>query len=413
MVDFDGRPRSLLVGAFFAIALILSPIGAQSSSTMPWVVQNDPDVMLKAGEQGRGFAVSVDGAATFRGTSLFGDYRAQEPNYQRLAIFIVNAKRHALALFMRDGAERMALVDLEGGVILNDAPRPFWRYGPTDDVIWEPQGRYAAVRLPMAEYSTGLGVFELSTGQYAVIPDRTFDANARDSWLADSLRTRPDGSVAIEVALQKFDAHGTPMHSNGTPAETRIIDFAAAFDASAADSEGSHDEKSASPIARAPWSFQTNAGGETAIRKIVEGFVGGPVEVILQYANAFPFPATPLTQLAVDLFNILPEADTATKSGSQMGFGSLILRESSGLNRYYFQDQPSEGLALATLGTVDELRILSIKERTGASCEWSVTYRLWLANRTPFGIALEQVSGNDGLTFAACFRTTRDWSRGG
>ncbi len=374
----------------------------------PWVVQKDPDLTLKTGEQGLGFAVSADGAATFGGNSLFGDYRAQEPSYQRLAIFIGNAERHAVALFMRDGAERMALVDLEAAAILNDAPRPFWRYGPPDDVIWDPLGRYAAVRLPMAEYSTGLGVFELSTGDYAVIPDRAFDANARDYWLADSLRTRRDGSVAVQIALQKLDAHGTPMPSGGNPPETRNIDVAAAFDAPSPDSESPRHNNSTSQIARAPWSFETNAVGEAAIREIVEGFVGGPVEVILGYADAFPFAAIPPKKLAVDVFTTLPEADIAEVAGTKFGYGSFKVKEWSALNRFYFEDEPVEGFALASLGTVDDLRILSVKGRTGSSCEWSVTYRLWLTDRTPFGKALEQVSDEDGLTFAACFRTTRD-----
>ncbi|WP_372921591.1 peptidoglycan-binding domain-containing protein [Roseovarius sp.] len=219
-----------------------SPLLSSTNEGGKWEVQSDPDLAIGAGEQARGFVVSDDGSANFEGQSLFSDYRAPEPDHQRLAIFVDDAERRAVALFMRDGAERIALVDLEAGTVLNDAPRPFWRYGPTDDVIWDPSERYAALRLPMSEYSTGLGIFELETGRYATIPDRAFDANALNSWLADSLETRLDGTVSVEVARERLDEYGTPMPSDGSPPETRIIDFAHLFDASASDNERSSND---------------------------------------------------------------------------------------------------------------------------------------------------------------------------
>ena len=250
----------------------------------PWAVQTEPDQALKIGEQGRGFAVSTNGAASFRGKPLFEDYRAPEPDYQRLSIFVDDAERRAVALFMRDGAERIALVDLEAGTILNDAPRPFWRYGPTDDVIWDPSGRYAALRMPMAEYSTGLGIFELETGRYATVPDRGFAANALDSWLADSLETRPDGTVAVKVATQKLNDYGTPMASDGTPPETRIIEIEAFFDGSGttADSESASDESAGDPEARAVadqvWDPRIVVSGETGIFDRTYGDLASPID---------------------------------------------------------------------------------------------------------------------------------------
>ena len=206
------------------------PVPTRANQEGTWEVQSEPDVELNAGDNAWGFTVSDGGLASFLDQPLFADYRAPEPGYQRLAIFVDDAERHAIALFMRVGAERIALVDLEAETILNNAPRPFWRYGPTDDVIWDPSGNYAALRMPMAEYSTGLSIFELATGRYVTIPDREFNADARDNWLADSLERRSDGTVTVEVALQQLDDQGSPLASDSTASEIHILDLEEMFD---------------------------------------------------------------------------------------------------------------------------------------------------------------------------------------
>jgi hypothetical protein len=64
-------------------------------------------------------------------------------------------------------------------------------------------------------------------------------------------------------------------------------------------------------------------------------------------------------------------------------------------------------LATVHLGEIEELRILSLRNVSGGDCEWSTSYRIWLRNPSPFGTALAEISGKDGYTFSACFRTTR------
>jgi hypothetical protein len=207
----------------------LTDIEPQVRNFGHWRVEKEPKITLRVGEQGLGFTVSENGTANFEGQQLFGDYRVSEPDFQRLAIFIDQTGTRALALLMRDGAERIALVDLEGGNVLNDEPKPVWRYGPTDDAIWDPDNRFVAVRMPMAEYSTGLGVFELVTGRYAMIPDRAFDPNANEIWLADTLTTRADGQVVVNLAKQAFDEYGSPLASSGTPLEERTLNLREIF----------------------------------------------------------------------------------------------------------------------------------------------------------------------------------------
>ena len=224
-----------------------------------------------------------------------------------------------------------------------------------------------------------------------------YDHNAIGTCIIERVELRAYNREAGFVTAIVFDGEGQVMTPLG---EARRMDLARpAVQASAGET---------SAIPRADWVFQTNATGETAIEDIVKGFAGGPVELILGYANAFPFQTAPSKQLAVEVFGALPEAETGTVSGPERGYGSFILKNWSELNRFYFKDEPAEGLALASLGTIDDLRILSIQKRTGGSCEWSVNYRVWVTNKTPFGNALEQVSDTNGLTFSACFRTTRD-----
>ncbi|WP_272011539.1 peptidoglycan-binding domain-containing protein [Roseovarius sp. ZX-A-9] len=189
-----------------------------------WSIQEEPDFRLKAGEQSGGFEISKEGQISFSGAQLFGDYRTPE-EWHSLAVFINKKQTRAMALAMGDGAERFSLVDLEERKVLNDKPLPFWMYGPTDDVIWDPSDRYVALSVPMAEYSKGLGVFDLETGQYSIIPSREFDASANDYWLLESLYTEDDGRVSISVALQRFNADGSPMRSDNTPPQKRTLDL--------------------------------------------------------------------------------------------------------------------------------------------------------------------------------------------
>ena len=304
----------------------------------PWAVQTEPDQTLKIGEQSRGLAVSANGDATFRGKPLFEEYRAREPDYQRLSIFVDDAERRAVVLFMRDGAERIALVDLKAGTILNDAPRPFWRYGPTDDVIWDPSGRYAALRMPMAEYSTGLGIFELETGRYELIPDRAFDANALDSWLADSLETRLDGTLSVDVARERLDEYGKPIASDGTPPETRIIEIEALFDGSTPNSESGSNETAGEPeadaLANQIWDNRIVVSEETGIFNRTYGDLVSPIDELraagvsdraVAFSRAFAeaadsgkageFVAVDFTELgAVDLVRVEPAYTRSTSS---------------------------------------------------------------------------------------------------
>ena len=164
----------------------------------------------------------------------------------------------------------------------------------------------------------------------------------------------------------------------------------------------------AEPLTRAPRSFETAETGEAAIRRIVEGLVGGPAEVVLGYRNAFPFKSEPSKVLAVSVFGALPQDEVSTVAGTETGYGSFALKSWSDLNRLYFADDPEPGLASAILGQIEDLRIMSLREIVGSACEWSVTYRIWLSDLTPFGTALASVSTVDGDTFTACFRTTRD-----
>jgi len=193
-----------------------------------WSIQEEPDFRLQAGEQSGGFEISKEGQVSFLGTQIFGDYRTSG-EWPSLAVFINKKQTRAMALAMDDGAERFALVDLEERKVLNDKPLPFWMYGPADTVIWDPSGQFVALSMPMAEYSKGLGVFELETGQYATVPSREFNANANDYWLPDSLYTDDSGKVSISVALQRFNADGSPVRSDNTPPQKRTLDFADLF----------------------------------------------------------------------------------------------------------------------------------------------------------------------------------------
>lgn len=159
---------------------------------------------------------------------------------------------------------------------------------------------------------------------------------------------------------------------------------------------------------RASWSFATNVSGEAAVRDIVEAFDGTTAEILLGYENAFPFQTSSVKKLAVAVFGALPDQQVGTRAGTEQGFGSFILKSWSDLNDYYFVDEPEPGIASAVVGIIDGIRILSVRELSASSCEWSVTYRIWLRDMTPFGEALEATSKSDGYTFEACFRTTRD-----
>ena len=173
------------------------------------------------------------------------------------------------------------------------------------------------------------------------------------------------------------------------------------------DASGPTAAETAAPPDRAPRSFASDETGEAAVRRIVEGLVGGQAEVVLGYRNAFPFQSEPSKLLAVAVFGALPQGEVATVAGTEMGYGSFALKSWSDLNRFYVADDPAPGLASAMLGRIEDLRILSLREVIGSNCEWSVTYRVWLDDLTPFGTALEATSDADGHTFTACFRTTR------
>jgi peptidoglycan hydrolase-like protein with peptidoglycan-binding domain len=160
-------------------------------------------------------------------------------------------------------------------------------------------------------------------------------------------------------------------------------------------------------IQRARWSFATSSSGEVAIRSIVESFADNAAEIILGYENAFPFKTDPTRRLAVAVFNKLPQDEIDTRAGTEMGFGSYVIKSWSSLNNYFFIENPSSGFASAVIGIIDEVRILSVRELAGSSCEWSVSYRIWLRDPTPFGVALKATTSKDGFTFEACFRTTR------
>jgi len=159
---------------------------------------------------------------------------------------------------------------------------------------------------------------------------------------------------------------------------------------------------------RAKWSFATKASGEAAVREIVEAFDGTTAEILLGYENAFPFQTSSVKRLAVAVFGALPDQQVGTRAGTEQGFGSFILKSWSDLNDYYFVDEREPGIASAVVGIIDGIRILSVRELSASSCEWSVTYRIWLRNMTPFGEALAATSESDGYTFESCFRTTRD-----
>lgn len=158
---------------------------------------------------------------------------------------------------------------------------------------------------------------------------------------------------------------------------------------------------------RAAWSFEVDGTGEAVVRDIVEGLEGTVAEIVLGYENAYPFQTAPTKKLAVRVFQALSENEVATRAGTERGYGSFVLKSWSDLNRHYYVDDPSSGLASAIVGTIDAIRILSARELAATSCEWSVTYRIWLRDMTPFGTALAASSTSDGFTFEACFRTTR------
>ncbi|TGD45445.1 peptidoglycan-binding protein [Pseudotabrizicola sediminis] len=168
------------------------------------------------------------------------------------------------------------------------------------------------------------------------------------------------------------------------------------------------EEPDAPPPARAPRSFETSETGEDAVRQIIKDLVGGPAEVTLGYQNAFPFKSEPSKVLAIAVFGALPQDEITKVAGTEAGYGSFILKSWSTLNRYYFIEDPEPGLASAIVGKIEDIRILSVREVVGSSCEWSVTYRIWLTEKTPFGDALSAISAADGLTFTTCLRTTRN-----
>ncbi len=159
--------------------------------------------------------------------------------------------------------------------------------------------------------------------------------------------------------------------------------------------------------AMAQWSFDSTTAGNAAIETILQGFVGRPMELVIGYDNAFPFQTEAKKRLAVSIFGQLPKDQYGTVAGSEQGFGAFSLKSWSDLNRFYFKDEPRPGLARVTLGKVEDLRLLSLKDVTGSDCEWSATYRVWLTALTPFGTALAATSDKDGFTFRTCFRTTR------
>jgi len=158
---------------------------------------------------------------------------------------------------------------------------------------------------------------------------------------------------------------------------------------------------------RAKWSFATDKTGEEAVREIVQGFEGTTAEILLGYENAFPFQTSSAQKLAVAVFHALPKEQIATRSGTELGYGSFILKSWSDLNDFYFINGET-GTALAVIGTIDGVRILSVSELAASSCEWDVTYRIWLRDMTPFGEALAATSKSDGYTFKSCFRVTRE-----
>lgn len=174
-----------------------------------------------------------------------------------------------------------------------------------------------------------------------------------------------------------------------------------------ASSETSNNSRQTPPFERAVWSFDTEKIGADAVAEIVDSFKGQPIEAVLGYQNAFPFATRSDKRLAVSVFQQLPKDEIDTTPGTEMGHGSYVVKNWSGLKNWYFEDEPSPGKARVVLGIAEDVRILSVKEKVGSSCEWGVTYRIWLQDKTPFGTALETASGSDGLTFSACFRTTR------
>lgn len=206
----------------------------------------------------------------------------------------------------------------------------------------------------------------------------------------------------VDYAARIIERIGFRPGPNGVVAESGFVREAIV------DRRGVAESGPLAPPDRAPRSFVTTETGEAAVRRVVEGLVGGPAEVILGYRNAFPFKSEPSKVLAVAVFGALPQEEVATVAGTEAGYGSFTLKSWSTLNRHYFIDDPEPGLASAIVGQTEDLRILSVRELVGSSCEWSVTYRIWLTEQTPFGKALSAISEVDGLTFTTCFRTTRN-----
>jgi thiol-disulfide isomerase/thioredoxin len=211
-----------------------------------------------------------------------------------------------------------------------------------------------------------------------VLDRLTFSALDRNAEVIHRIAFRADGAA--------FVPEGAPVTE---PLPTRAVP-----------------EAMVAQTARAPRTFEANDTDEAAVRAIIEGFAGQPAEVLLGYRNAFPFRTEASRELAVAVFGQLPPDEIDTVAGTERGYSSFVVKSWSDLNRHWFPDDPAPGLGSAVLGRIEDLRILSLEAVSG-TCEWRATYRIWLAEPTPFGTALSAVSGRDGLTFRACLRTTR------
>ncbi|MCR9089620.1 MAG: peptidoglycan-binding protein [Rhodobacteraceae bacterium] len=189
------------------------PRTATAEAAAAWRHQEMASFQLRPGEARDGFLLSADGSASFAGAALFPPWHGTpEPDAYRLIVFGSDDGQRAVAMFLSGfpGAQAIGVVDLAARRVLNAGIRPEWRYGPDAALSWSPDGRYAALTMPLAEFSQGLGFVELATGHFALVPEGAFDANAMVQLDRLSLETDSDGyAYAVARAADARAGSGT------------------------------------------------------------------------------------------------------------------------------------------------------------------------------------------------------------